>query len=253
MNLNFLVLVLTVFCSIPTSWAASRQASTPQVQAKLLSESKQVAAGETVTLGIHLKIIPHWHTYWKNPGDSGIVTTIDWRFSPASQASEILWPIPSRFKMGPIVNYGYEKTVTLPVKVKVSPQLKAGETFTATAIVDWLVCKEECIPQQVTLTLDLPVVAATNITPDEHGAGLINGALARQPQDLSPADAKQVSLEKTSDGMALQVADKRLTNAGIQDIWFYPLEWGKIAQALTRPKPPMPMAYCSLLNTVTPR
>lgn len=225
-------LVLTMLCHAPVAWSALHQASTPQVQAELLSATKQVAAGETVTLGIHLKIIPHWHTYWKNPGDSGIVTTVDWHFSPASQASEIFWPIPSRFKMGSIVNYGYENVVTLPVKVKVSPDVKVGEPFNATAIVDWLVCKEECIPQQVKLTLNLPVVAAADIAKDVRGSSLIDDALAKQPQESS----WQTSLEKTNDGMVLHIPNTNLASEQIQDVWFYPFEWGKIAQSVDQTK-----------------
>ncbi|WP_047537138.1 protein-disulfide reductase DsbD family protein [Methylotenera versatilis] len=230
-------LFLAVLCYVPVAWSASHQASTPQVQAELVSSTKQVVAGEIVNLGISLKIIPHWHTYWQNPGDSGTVTTIDWQFSQPSQVSEIFWPIPSRFRLGPIVNYGYENVVTLPVKVKVSPDAKVGESFKATAIVDWLVCKEECIPQQVTLTLDLPVVSAANITKDVHGNTLIEESLAKQPQEIPFEDnLKQVNLEKTNDGMVLHIPDSSLTSEQIQDVWFYPYEWGKIAQSIEQTK-----------------
>ncbi|MES2579360.1 MAG: protein-disulfide reductase DsbD domain-containing protein [Pseudomonadota bacterium] len=231
------VLFLAVLSYVPAAWSASHQASTPQVQAELVSSTKQVVAGETFNLGIHLKIIPHWHTYWRNPGDSGIVTTIDWQFSKPSQVSDILWPIPSRFKLGPIVNYGYENAVTLPVKVKIASDAKLGEDFKATAIVDWLVCKEECIPQQVTLTLKLPVVASANIAKDVRGQTLIDKSLAKQPQEIpSEANLKQVNLEKTNDGMALHIPHSSLSSEEIQDIWFYPYNWGKIAQSIDQTK-----------------
>ena len=233
MSLRWLtVLVFAVTGYVPAAWSASHQASTPQVEAELLSSTKQVAAGETIHLGVHLKIIPHWHTYWKNPGDSGTVTTIDWQFSNPSQASEILWPIPSRFKLGPIVNYGYENAVTLPVKVKIAPDAKVGQNFKATAVVDWLVCKEECIPQQVTLTLNLPVVSAAGIAEDVHGHSLIKESLAHQAQET----AWKVSLEKTIDGMTLHVPVANLAKEEIQDVWFYPFEWGKIAQSIEQVK-----------------
>lgn len=224
------VLFLALLFNVPTVWAASHQASTPQVQAELVSSAQQVVAGETITLGVHLKIIPHWHTYWQNPGDSGTVTTIDWQFSRSSEVSEILWPIPTRFRLGPIVNYGYENTVTLPVKVKVAADAKIGEIFKATAVVDWLVCKEECIPQQVTLTLDLPVVAV--IYQQSTNNPSLDEASSQQPQNA----AWKLKLEAVQDGMELHIPHTNLPAEAIQDIWFYPYQWGKIAQSIEQIK-----------------
>jgi DsbC/DsbD-like thiol-disulfide interchange protein len=117
--------------------------------------------GAGIYLGLHQKIIPHWHTYWVNPGDSGTATSIAWTLPEGATASDIIWPAPSRFSMGPITNYAYENDVTLLTKITVPARLNPGENFAVQALVDWLVCKEECIPQQVELTLSLPVVAAT--------------------------------------------------------------------------------------------
>jgi len=230
------VFFLVLLCNIPTAWAASHQASTPQVQAELVSSAQQVVAGETITLGVHLKIIPHWHTYWQNPGDSGTVTTIDWQFSRPSEVSDILWPIPTRFRLGPIVNYGYENTVTLPVKVKVAADAKIGEKFKATAIVDWLVCKEECIPQQVTLTLDLPVVAA--IYQQSTNNPSLDEASSRQPQNT----AWKLKLETVKDGVELHIPSANLPAEAIQDIWFYPYQWEKSPKVLSRLKSLIQMA-----------
>ncbi len=224
------VLCLALLFNVPTAWGASHQASTPQVQAELVSSAQQVVAGETITLGVHLKIIPHWHTYWQNPGDSGIVTTIDWQFSRPSEVSEILWPIPTRFKLGPIVNYGYENTVTLPVKVKVAADAKIGEIFKTTAVVDWLVCKEECIPQQVTLTLDFPVVAA--IYQQSINNPSLDEASSQQPQNT----AWKLKLEAVKDGVELHIPHTSLPVEAIQDTWFYPYQWGKIAQSIDQIK-----------------
>ncbi|EUJ10625.1 thiol:disulfide interchange protein [Methylophilaceae bacterium 11] len=236
LNLLRLISLVLAMCHIPLVWAASHQASTPQVQAALVSSVSKVAPGEEITLGVHLKIIPHWHMYWQNPGDSGTVTTVDWQFSQPSEVGEILWPIPHRFKMGPIVNYGYEDEVTLPVKVKVAANLKSGETFKTTAIVDWLVCKEECIPQQVTLALSMPVVVGLPTVAPASGAPShqpqLHQALLQQPQ----AAPWPVSLQATKTGLSLHVAASDLTSEAIQDVWFYPYQWGKIAQSADQTK-----------------
>ncbi len=207
------------------AWAASNQASTEQVTATLISSHSHIAPGEQVTLGIKLDILPHWHTYWRNPGDSGTVTTIGWKFSQPVEAGEVLWPVPDRFKMGPIVNYGYENSVTLPTSLKLPANLKPGQPLHIQAIVDWLVCKEECIPQQVVLSLDLPVGAVGQSR--KAASADIDQALAKQP-----ATAKwPVRLQGNATALSLLVDAPELADTSVQDVWFYPYEWGKIAQS----------------------
>jgi DsbC/DsbD-like thiol-disulfide interchange protein len=82
------------------------RARTEQVAVRLLSDSATVAPGQTVYLGLEQKIIPHWHTYWKNPGDSGSSTTIDWKLPAGVTASDIIWPAPRRFDIGPLIGTG---------------------------------------------------------------------------------------------------------------------------------------------------
>src|SRR5690606_26735552 len=119
-----------------------------------------VRPGQTVLVGLHKRITPGWHTYWKNPGDSGQATAIEWRLPEGAAAGDIQWPMPSRFRLGPVVNYGYEGEVTLLTEIAVPEGAAPGSIFPIRATVDWLVCEEICIPEQVSLGLDLPVAAA---------------------------------------------------------------------------------------------
>ena len=75
--------------------AASPQAATPQVRAELIASVTAVQPGEQIQLGLHQKIIPHWHTYWVNPGDSGLPTTIAWTLPDGTKAGDIQWPTPA--------------------------------------------------------------------------------------------------------------------------------------------------------------
>ena len=214
--------------SLP-AWAASNQASTEQVTATLISSHSHIAPGEQVTLGIKLDILPHWHIYWRNPGDSGTVTTIDWKFSQSVEVGDLLWPLPDRFKMGPIVNYGYENSVTLPTPLKLPADLKSGKPLNIQAVVDWLVCKEECIPQQVVLSLDIPVVA--NGQSQEASSPDIEQALKSQPAKVSWPVRLQGASTGDSSTLTLFVDAPELADKPGQDIWFYPYEWGRIAQS----------------------
>ena len=46
--------------------------STPQLRAELVAHAPQgVQAGQPLWIGLQLTHQPEWHTYWRNPGDSG--------------------------------------------------------------------------------------------------------------------------------------------------------------------------------------
>ncbi|WP_354675267.1 protein-disulfide reductase DsbD domain-containing protein [Cupriavidus alkaliphilus] len=66
-------------------------------------------------LGLSIQHQPHWHTYWKNPGDSGLATTLSWQLPDGVRAGDIEWPTPQQLPVGPLMNYGYEGQVLLPV------------------------------------------------------------------------------------------------------------------------------------------
>jgi thiol:disulfide interchange protein DsbD len=100
-----------------------------------------------------------WHTYWRNPGDSGLPTRVRWELPEGFAAAEIRWPYPIRFTTGPLVSYGYEHEVLLPVEIRVPPSLASAEVRVA-GRVDWLECREACVPGRADVSLLLPVRAA---------------------------------------------------------------------------------------------
>ena len=203
--------------------AASPQAATPQVRAELIASVTAVQPGEQIQLGLHQKIIPHWHTYWVNPGDSGLPTTIAWTLPDGTKTGDIQWPAPSRFKLGPVSNYGYENEVVLLTPLTIPNSLQPGSSFPVKATVDWLVCQEICIPQQVELELNLPVIAAG--TPRQPGSPLIDKTLAALPA----ASPWQTRVDTTSDGLLLHASGAGIAALKPAEVWFYADEWGKTA------------------------
>ncbi len=135
---------------------ASAPVKTDQVTARLLAHAPEgVAPGKPLWLGLQIDHAPHWHTYWKNPGDSGLPTTLSWTLPAGVEAGEIAWPMPSKLPVGPMVNYGFEGPLLLPVAVKLPASLPAGPLKIQLAA-NWLVCKELCIPESGEFTLELP-------------------------------------------------------------------------------------------------
>ncbi len=223
------LLALGTGLALPAAEAAGPQAATPQVRAELVASVSAVQPGEQIQLGVQQRIIPHWHTYWLNPGDSGLATTIAWTLPAGATAGDIQWPVPGRFALGPVTNYGYENEVTLLSPIRIPANARPGSTFPVKATVDWLVCQEICIPQQVELELSLPVVAAG--TPREPGSPLIEQAVARLPVS-SPW---QADFSNAADGLTLRLSGAGLGALTSSDVWFYPGQWGRIAHGAPQP------------------
>src|SRR5688572_33181939 len=78
------------------------------IAASLIPESAIVVPGGTVTLALTMRPSPGWHGYWKNPGDSGIETQIDWQLLAGLTAGPIQYPVPGRLIVAGLMNYVYE-------------------------------------------------------------------------------------------------------------------------------------------------
>ena len=153
--------------SFTNKTAASAVVSTEQVRAELLAWAPDgVGPGRQLWLGLQLAHQPEWHTYWRNSGDSGLPTQLEWKLPAGLTAGEIAWPTPKKIPIGTLVNYGYEKTVLLPVPVTVaadySPDSSGSIDIRLKAA--WLVCLKQCIPQEGDFTLSIPVQGSTALS-----------------------------------------------------------------------------------------
>jgi thiol:disulfide interchange protein/DsbC/DsbD-like thiol-disulfide interchange protein len=135
---------------------------TPHAEVELLAEKTALVAGQSTRVGLSIKHAPHWHTYWKNPGDSGYPTKVTWELPPGFSVSEFDWPVPQRLRTGPIVNFGYEGEVLLPATVKVPANAAAGSSITIKGKAEWLVCKDVCIPEDGEVSVSLPIASSAN-------------------------------------------------------------------------------------------
>jgi len=143
-------------------WSAA-EVTTSELKISLVSESQALVPGGQQFLGLLIEHQPHWHTYWQNAGDSGIPTKLSWQLPAAVKAGEIQWPHPQRFDLSGIINFGFDDRVLLLVPIDIASDL--SERATLAVRVDWLVCREECIPGRADLALELPVAAQTSADP----------------------------------------------------------------------------------------
>lgn len=177
-----LALLAMLAGAVEPASAQGASARSANVTVTLLSEVSAVAPGQTFHVALRQEMAPGWHTYWRNPGDSGDATRIDWSLSEGATAGPILWPTPEALPFGPLVNYGYSGAVTLPVAVTVPDTAQTGGVLTLTASASWLECADVCIPGEGVVALNLPIADSARASPE---AQIIQTTLAGLPKPFS--------------------------------------------------------------------
>ncbi|MEI8028476.1 MAG: thioredoxin family protein [Comamonadaceae bacterium] len=180
--------LLIAACFLSTGAGAQNPAktivTTAQVRAELMAHAPDGAdPGKAVWLGLQLTHQPEWHTYWKNSGDSGLPTTLQWTLPVGVTAGEIAWPLPKKIPIGNLANYGYDATVLLPVPVTITGAFKPtlpNSEIEVKLKANWLVCRKECIPEEGEFALKIPVRGSTAIN-----SAAFNAAFAAQPHALT--------------------------------------------------------------------
>lgn len=228
-SLSLAALLAAALLTAAEPLAAAPAVETKHVAARLVTDAAAVEPGSTITVGVHKRIIPKWHTYWRNSGDSGLATTIAWSLPAGATAGEIQWPYPKRMMVGPVANYGYEGEVTLLTPITIPDNAQAGENFPIRATVDWLVCEEICIPEQVTLDLTLPVVAKG------MSAGIGNPAIEAARARLPVVSPWPIAAEISGDKVMLTADVSGISAERIEKLWFFPSDWGVLEHSAGQP------------------
>lgn len=178
--------------------AAAAPVRTAEVEAELHAQHTALRAGDNL-VGLRLRPEPGWHVYWRNPGDSGIPTKLEWTLPDGVQAGEIQWPYPHPESLGELTNYGYAEETLHPVTIRIDEGVDAA-TMTLQAEASWLACKDICVPGSAALELTLPLTGDA-LQPNPDWAHLFDKALRELPRPASewPArfavDAQDVSVE----------------------------------------------------------
>ncbi len=158
--------------------AARAKPESPKTRVDLISESRTVTPGRSWYVGLRVRMAPGWHTYWKNPGDSGLPVRIAWELPPGFSAGPIEWPAPDRFAESDLMTYGYHDEVVFPVQIS-SPATIEGDSVRISGTVDWLECKDVCVAGTSLVALALGVSRKpSSAGPD---AGAMTAARSRVP------------------------------------------------------------------------
>lgn len=214
------VLLLLSFLFLTFSSAeAIAQDQAGHIESSLLASVDTAVPGQSFEAAIHLIMDDEWHTYWKNPGDSGIPVSAAWTKPENVEISDLEWPTPALHRTEGIVDFSYSGTATLLTTITVPTDFNASE-FVLTADLTMLVCKEICIPENDTVQLVLPV--GENAAPANQG--LFAEARASLPLDYSGTASYNEA--HGSFILALDPAPENFEKA--ENIQFFPVEWGII-------------------------
>jgi thiol:disulfide interchange protein DsbD len=193
--------------------AASAPVRTDHLQSRLVADATAAVPGTPLTLGLLLEHDPHWHTYWRNPGDSGLPTEIELTLPDGVVAAPIAWPHPQRFVLSDIVNFGFGGRRLLPITLTI-PAGYSASTLPVRAAAKWLICEVECIPGKAEYAFELPV--ATQATVDARWSGDFDAARADLPRDSTA----RLAVAESADAVVLTVQGLEDAATPAQWTWF---------------------------------
>ena len=149
-------LLATALCSAAQAQDASPWQIDTHSQLRLMAGSR---SGQVMLGGIAIQLSPGWHTYWRNPGDSGVPPRFDFSKSDNVDSVTVLWPAPRQFDDGAGgQSLGYKKALILPLRVVAKD---AGKPLTLRATIGYAVCEKLCIPVEAKAELAFTSVAST--------------------------------------------------------------------------------------------
>ncbi len=176
------VLGLLLLVPFPARAASSPWQENPHSSVRLVTPYEVAPRDGELWLGLHFRMAPHWHVYWKNSGDAGYPPAIDFTATPEVAEAELLFPAPERYELpGDLVAFGYEEEVVYPVRARIAAAGK--DTLEIALTVDYVVCEVECVPYGYDLVVEQPM--GREPVPDPETAELLEAWRPRLPRQMT--------------------------------------------------------------------
>ena len=179
------LIALLLVAGLP-AFAVSSSADVEHLHVQLVAPSSTLVPGQPAKAGLYFKLEQGWHVYWKNAGDAGQPPRIRWTLPQGITAGPLEFPAPQRLPLGPLMDFGYENEVLFPFSLNATTDARPGPA-TLHAHVDWLVCRESCIPGKADLEIARSVDGAAG-APVEPDASLFARLGNKLPKPLPASD-----------------------------------------------------------------
>ena len=199
---------------------------------ELVTETTSIAPNHDFLAGLHFVLDPGWHIYWINAGDAGEPPRVDWQLPTGITAGGLQFPAPERLPLGPLMDFGYQREILLPIPMLADASLRAGTKAILRGHLHFLVCSNVCIPGKAELEHTVAVTAQPGANnPATEPLFLV--AERALPRTLPLGVSIQVQQTKTAFVI-------RLTGKSVASAEFYPYDANLIANAapqIIRPRP----------------
>jgi DsbC/DsbD-like thiol-disulfide interchange protein len=153
----YVICLLGGLALLPHHIAHARWTETQQVHAALITDVGHAQPGKTMWVAVQLMMEQGWHTYWVNPGDAGLSTTVTWKEMDHITRGPLYWPVPRKFLTGTVTSYGYTGEAWLLTQMTVPDDARVGEELVIAAEVTWLACADICLPGTADINIGLPI------------------------------------------------------------------------------------------------
>ena len=221
--IRFILLMTMWLVALPAFANQSIPVDTGKVEASLVSSHNVVPPGGKFHVALRTALDDHWHTYWRNSGDSGEPVFVDWKVPEGILVGDISWPLPRTLATGPIINYGFEGTPLFPVEFMLAETAEIGSVFIVEADFYYLVCKDVCIPEQGKASLPIKVGPAEA---DTRWQAEINAALAATPKQ----SGIKGTIKKTAETVIMEFTGASSLSTA-QDVHFFPYDQGVLGHS----------------------
>lgn len=186
------------------------------VEAELVCEARVIKPGEPFWIGIALRPEPGWHTYWLNPGDSGMGLMMEWLLPDGFTVGPLLWPSPERIVEGELTSFGYRGDTLLLAQVTPAATV-SGSCFLG-GRARWLACNEVCLSGTADLTAEVRTGPESDL--DLARAELFARARTRLP---AQPEGWQLHATYTDERYVLSFYPATPLGHPLEDVYFYPL------------------------------
>ena len=207
---NFFLLTLFSLLFFSSNLFLNEKSFASNSSFEIIPEKVSIFNENEIYLIVKFDLEKNWHTYWKNPGDSGEPASFEWDLPEGFEISEAIWPTPELIPYPPLTTFGYTDQLELLFKLSLPEEVKENSVIAVSS--KWLVCADVCIPQEGSVSFDL--FKANQTYPSQIGQ-----LLSKIKQKIPLDNGKTITSKIEEDRLVLNLKE---LGFDITDAYFFP-------------------------------